>query len=183
MTEKPIEIELMDFKENKEKEENINGFPSLPSNTKEKDNLNLKENSVSFFQLIYKFADKFDFFLIIFACIGSIAAGASMPLMSLLLGSAINSFGPDADVANLQENVNKIALNFIISGLGVFLGSFIMLFFWGLISKRLIQKINIAYFEVLLRQEQDYFDQGQKNEHLVTKINQEIKTIENGVIN
>ena len=54
-------------------------------------------------------------------------------------------------------------------------------FFWSLIAKRIINNINVEYFKVLLRQEQEFFDQGQKNEHFVTKINQQIKIIENGV--
>jgi len=143
----------------------------------------MKEKNISYFKLQYKFADKTDIFLIIFASLGSIIAGAAMPLISLLLGAAINNFGPDADKQELKDNVQVLAVNFVLCGLGILLGSFAMFFFWSIVSKRLIQKINIAYFEVLLRQEQGYFDQGQKNEHFVTKINQEIKIIENGVKN
>lgn len=152
------------------------------TNTIKKQDENHKEKSVSYFKLQYKFADKIDFLLIVFASLGSIISGASMPLISLLLGAAINNFGPDSDKEELKENVKVLASNFVICGVGILLGSFFMFFFWSLVSKRLIQKINRAYFEVLLRQEQGYFDQGEKNEHFVTKINQEIKTIENGVI-
>jgi ATP-binding cassette subfamily B (MDR/TAP) protein 1 len=174
--------EAIKLKEKKLNENNKNleeiKKPNLLSSV---DNSNLMEKNVSYFQLQYKFADKFDLFLIIFACLGSIIAGASMPLISLLLGSAINNFGPNANKEELTGNVKVLAINFVLCGLGILLGSFFMFFFWSLVSKRLIHKINIAYFEVLLRQEQGYFDQGQKNDHFVTKINQEIKIIENGV--
>lgn len=140
-----------------------------------------QEKKVSYFQLQYKFADKIDYVLIIFASLGSLIAGASMPLISLLLGNAINNFGPDVDKSLLSEKVTTLAINYILCGIGILLGSFMMSFFWSLVSKRLINKINVIYFQILLRQEQGYFDQGQKNEHFVTKINQEIKIIENGV--
>jgi ABC-type multidrug transport system fused ATPase/permease subunit len=179
MANNPEEINLKEIKikENDKKLAEI----KKPIVLESVDNSNLIEKNVSYFRLQYKFADKFDIFLIIFACIGSIIAGASMPLISLLLGSAINNFGPDSDKEKLKDNVKVLAINFVLCGFGILLGSFVMFFFWSLVSKRLINKINIAYFEVLLRQEQGYFDQGQKNEHFVTKINQEIKIIENGV--
>lgn len=147
--------------------------------TLEKENT---EKRVSYFQLQYKFANKIDYILIIIATLGSLIAGASMPLISLLLGSTINNFGPDADKSALSQKVTTLAINYILCGIGILLGSFMMSFFWSLVAKRLINKINVEYFQVLLRQEQGYFDQGQKNEHFVTKINQEIKIIENGVI-
>jgi len=162
-----------------------NQFLPVSNEKSEIANTSLKENaekSVSYFQLQYKFADKVDYLLIILATLGSLVAGASMPLISLLLGSAINSFGPDVNKADLSAKVTTLAINYLLCGIGILLGSFMMSFFWSLVSKRLINKINLQYFQVLLRQEQGYFDQGQKNEHFVTKINQEIKLIENGVI-
>jgi ATP-binding cassette subfamily B (MDR/TAP) protein 1 len=140
-----------------------------------------EDKRVSYFQLQYRFADKLDYFLIIIATIGSLAAGASMPLISLLLGTAINNFGPNVDKSELSSKVTVLAINYILCGIGILLGSFMMSFFWSIVAKRLIYKMNVEYFQVLLRQEQGYFDQGQKNEHFVTKINQEIKIIENGV--
>ena len=173
------EVILVNESTKKEKTENQEIQENQKSQENQKDKS--EEKSVSYFQLQYKFANKIDYILIIVASFGSIVAGAAMPLISLLLGAAINNFGPDQDKEELKENVNALAINFVICGIGILLGSFIMYFFWNLVSKRLIQKINTAYFEVLLNQEQGYFDQGEKNEHFVTKINLEIKTIENGV--
>lgn len=175
--EKEVSKEKMNMQKN-------NQLLALSSEKGEIANVSLKENAekkVSYFQLQYKFADKVDIVLIIIATLGSLIAGASMPLISLLLGSAINNFGPDVNKAELSEKVTTLAINYILCGIGILLGSFMMSFFWSLVSKRLINKINLQYFQVLLRQEQGYFDQGQKNEHFVTKINQEIKIIENGV--
>jgi ATP-binding cassette subfamily B (MDR/TAP) protein 1 len=180
MSKAPEVIKLDNLDESQMEEKSIGVKHTRTSEIKEQDKN--EEKSVSYFQLQYKFADKVDYILIIFATLGSIVAGAAMPLISLLLGAAINNFGPDADKKELQENVKVLAVNFVICGLGILLGSFVMFFFWSLVSKRLIQKINTAYFQVLLKQEQGYFDQGEKNDHFVTKINQEIKIIENGVI-
>jgi len=104
-----------------------------------------------------------------------------MPFISLLLGSAINNFGPHIDKTELIKKVTTLAINYILVGIAIFIGSFLMSFLWNLVSKRLIQKISVEYFSVLLRQEQGFFDREYKNQEFVTRINQELKIIENGV--
>jgi ATP-binding cassette subfamily B (MDR/TAP) protein 1 len=142
-----------------------------------------KITRVSYFQLQYKFANRKDIVLIIFACLGSLIAGLSMPFIALLLGNAINNFGPDESTINKQElndQVSKLAVIYMLVGLGIFLGSFMMVFFWTCVGKRLINKINQEYLRVIMKQEQGWFEQSNPYE-FATKMQSQIKIIENGV--
>jgi ATP-binding cassette subfamily B (MDR/TAP) protein 1 len=142
-----------------------------------------KLTRVSYFQLQYKFATKKDMILLVFAVLGSLTAGLSMPFIALLLGNAIDNFGPDMDAQGpekLNEEVSKLAVIYMLVGLGIFLGSFMMVFFWTWVGKRLINKINEEYMRVIMKQEQGWFEKSNPFE-FATKMQGQIKIIENGV--
>jgi ATP-binding cassette subfamily B (MDR/TAP) protein 1 len=142
-----------------------------------------KLTRVSYFQLQYKFANKKDMILLVFAVLGSLIAGLSMPFIALLLGNAINNFGPGIEEQGpdkLNEAVSKLAVIYMLVGLGIFLGSFMMVFFWTCVGKRLINKINEEYLRVIMKQEQGWFEKSNPYE-FATKMQSQIKTIENGV--
>jgi ATP-binding cassette, subfamily B (MDR/TAP), member 1 len=135
---------------------------------------------VSFFKLMYTLANKCDITLIISACIGSLIAGAAMPLISLLLGKVLNQFNGNIETANVPQLVSGLIVTFLLVGIAIFLGSFMMVFFWTLTGRRMINKINEDYFRVIMRQEQGWFDQSNMFE-FATKVQGQVKTIENGV--
>jgi ATP-binding cassette subfamily B (MDR/TAP) protein 1 len=152
---------------------------------KDQDKTKSKEKikSVSFFKLLFQFADRNDIILICFAILGSLIAGTSMPFIALLLGSAINNFGPNMvnlGQEALTQQIAQLSIIYILVGIGIFIGSFMMVFFWTSVGKRLINKINEEYLEVILRQEPAWFDSRNVFE-LPTKIQGQIKIIENGV--
>lgn len=139
-----------------------------------------KKKTVSFFKLEYTQTDKVDVTLIALACLGSLIAGASMPLISLLLGKVINQFNGTINPAEVPGLVSGLITDFLLAGVGIFLGSFMMIFFWTVIGRRLSNKINADYFRVIMKQEQGWFDQSNMFE-FATKVQYQIKTIENGV--
>lgn len=140
-----------------------------------------KKTVVSFIKLEFALANKCDIALICCACLGSLIAGAGMPLISLLLGRIINNFNASIPVDQVPALVQGLIINFIIAGLAIFVGSFMMTFFWTLSGRRLINKINEDYFRVIMRQEQGWFDQSNMFE-FATKVQSQIKAIEAGVI-
>jgi ABC-type bacteriocin/lantibiotic exporter with double-glycine peptidase domain len=105
-----------------------------------------------------------------------------MPMISLLLGNAINNFSPNISKADLTPRIHDLVIRFILAGIGIFVGSFMMVFFWSIVGRRLIIKINEEYFRILMKQEQGYFDQSNAYE-FATKVQYQTKIIENGVIN
>lgn len=135
---------------------------------------------VSFFKLECFLASGSDKVIIILAILGSLFAGAAMPLISLLLGKVINQFNGTIDPAQVPELVSGLITNFLLCGVAIFLGSFMMVYFWALTARRLINKINEEYFRVIMKQEQGWFDQSNMFE-FATKVQNQIKTIENGV--
>lgn len=141
-----------------------------------------KVKGVSYFKLQYTFADRMDKFLIFCACLGSLIAGCSMPMISLLLGNAINNFNPNMNKDDLQPRIQEMVVRFILAGIGIFIGSFMMVFFWSIVGKRLTLKISEEYFRVLMKQEPGWFDQANTNE-FATKVQYRTKIIENGVYN
>lgn len=140
----------------------------------------IKKKSVSYFKLQYYFARKSDYCIIICAVIGSLVAGVSFPIISLLLGSSINNFGPNMDISTIDERVKGLIINFILAGIGIFIGCFMMTLFWSLTGKRLINRIKETYFTVLMKQEQGYFDECNVFE-FATKVQYQTKIIEQGV--
>lgn len=158
-------------------------MPSGKIEKKQNKDENKKFEKVPFFKLMCTFSSRKDVFLLIGAVIGSLIAGTSMPFIALLLGSAINNFG-DSMLEQGQEvltaKITQLAIIYILVGLAIFLGSFMMVFFWTWVGKRIINRINEEYLRVIMRQEPGWFDANNVFE-LPTKIQGQIKVIENGV--
>lgn len=139
-----------------------------------------KRTTVSFFTLEYAMAKRYDAVFFVIAIIGSVISGASMPLISLLLGKVINNFNGSIDPAQVPSLIQGVIINFILAGLGIFIGSLLMVYAWTIIGKRLTNKINAEYFKVIMRQEQAWFDRSNMFE-FATKVQTQVKIIENGI--
>jgi len=178
-----------DIKESKTKEDAILS-DMKQKEIKEVDSLNPKvqvvdkdnRKPIGFFKLLYALADKTDIMILTLALLGSLIGGAAMPMISLLLGKVLNQFNGNIENADVPSLVSGLITNFLLVGIAIFLGSGMMVFFWNLSGRRMINKINADYFRVIMLQEQSWFDQKNKFE-FSSKIQSQIKTIENGVKN
>jgi ATP-binding cassette subfamily B (MDR/TAP) protein 1 len=148
-----------------------------------KENLaKVQATRVGFFKLMYIKSDRFIIFLIVLACLGSLIAGTSMPLISLVLGKVMNSFDGKIELSQVDGMVSGLIMAFLLVGVTIFIGSFGMVFFWTLVGRKLIDRINEDYFKTVMMQEQAYFDKKNVYEFSTT-IQSQIKIIENGVNN
>ena len=153
----------------------------MPLKAKLKEKLAVvKATRVGFFKLMYIKADGQIKFLIAMACLGSLIAGTAMPLISLLLGKVMNSFSGTVEISNVDGMVAGLVATFLLVGITIFIGSFAMVFFWSLVGRKLIDRINEDYFHTIMQQEQAWFDEKNVFE-FSTKIQTQIKIIENGV--
>jgi len=150
-------------------------IPLNPSQSNEK-----VRKAVGFFKLICSLADKADTTIIVMAVLGSVLGGASMPLISLLLGKVLNNFDGNIANADVPSLVSGLITAFLLVGIAIFIGSYLMVFFWTMAGRRLINKINEDYFRMIMKQDQAWFDQSNMFE-FATKVQIQIKTIENGV--
>lgn len=64
------------------------------------------DQKVQFYKL-FSFADRLDVVLMIVGTIGAIANGLAQPLMTLIFGQLINSFG-SSDQSNVVHDVSKV---------------------------------------------------------------------------
>jgi ABC-type multidrug transport system fused ATPase/permease subunit len=136
---------------------------------------------VGFFKLQYTFAARSDLIYISLACLGSLIAGAAMPLISLLLGKVINQFDGNIEKEKVPELVSGLITNFILAGIAILIGSFMMIFFWTIVGRRLTSKVSKEYFRVLMQQKQSWFDQNITSQ-INTRVNNNMCIIESGVI-
>lgn len=62
------------------------------------------------FHKLFSFADKIDILLMIVGTIGAIGNGISMPLMTILFGDLVDSFGQNQNNGDVVEVVSKVTL-------------------------------------------------------------------------
>jgi ATP-binding cassette subfamily B (MDR/TAP) protein 1 len=147
-------------------------------------NLQFDPRKISFFELYSILSTKFDIFLTILAILGSIGAGMSVPLFSILIGRTLSEYGPKQNLGFSKEVLEVIVNNtfkdFFTVGSCIYFFYFLKMSLWTLIGRRQIHRLKKLYFKAILRQEQGWFDSNNVYE-FSTKVQSQIKQIEGGV--
>ncbi|OMO93900.1 hypothetical protein CCACVL1_06262 [Corchorus capsularis] len=99
------------------------------NNENENNNNNKKgvaadEQRVPFYKL-FEFADRLDLVLMVVGTISAIGNGLAQPIMSLIFGQMINSFGA-SDPSHVVQEVSKIALKFVYLGIYACIVAFLL---------------------------------------------------------
>ncbi|KAI3838297.1 hypothetical protein MKW92_036361 [Papaver armeniacum] len=84
--------------------------------------------------------------LIVVGTIAAIVNGVAMPLMTVLLGDLIDSFG-QSDNKNTVSVVSKVALNFVYLGIGSGVASFFQVACWMVTGERQASQ-DVAFFDM-----------------------------------
>ncbi|KAK6932270.1 ABC transporter type 1, transmembrane domain [Dillenia turbinata] len=111
---------------------------------------------VSFLRL-FAFADGKDIVMMIVGSICAIANGFSQPLMTLIFGQMINSFG-STDSHHVVHVVSKISLKFVYLGFATGFAAFLQVSCWMSTGERQAARIRGLYLKAILRQDIAYFD-------------------------
>ncbi|KAJ7973147.1 ABC transporter B family protein [Quillaja saponaria] len=114
-------------------------------------------NTVPFHKL-FSFADSIDVILIIFGTIGAIGNGVGLPLMALLLGELINSFGNNQNNSDVVDAVSKVSLKFVYLAVGTGVAAFLQVACWMVTGERQAARIRGLYLKTILRQDVAFFD-------------------------
>lgn len=114
-------------------------------------------NTVPFYKL-FAFADSTDYILMIAGTIGAIGNGACMPLMTILFGDLINSFGQNQNNNDVVHVVSKVSLKFVYLGVGAGLAAFFQVAMWMVTGERQAARIRNLYLKTILRQDVSFFD-------------------------
>ncbi|OVA16636.1 ABC transporter [Macleaya cordata] len=114
-------------------------------------------NVVPFFKL-FSFADSKDTVLMIVGTVAAFGNGMTMPLMTILIGDLVNSFGQTAGNKDVLKQVSKVALEFVYLAVGSGVASFFQVACWMVTGERQAARIRSLYFKTLLRQDIAFFD-------------------------
>ncbi|KAL3648160.1 ATP-binding cassette, sub-B (MDR TAP), member 4 [Castilleja foliolosa] len=142
-------------------EVNNNSSNSCNDNTKseeqkEKEEVVLTNNTVPFYKL-FAFSDSKDKLLMIIGTIGAIGNGISLPLMTILFGQLINSFG-DNQTHGVVAVVSRVSLKFVYLAIGCGVAAFLQLSCWMITGERQAARIRSLYLRTILRQDVAFFD-------------------------
>ena len=149
---------------------------------------------VSVFRLYFHLSEPFEYFLMIMGFIGSVATGASNPIMAYLTGSTTSDASASATnkiedltdeekkifFAAFKKSMDKKVKEFMIYGAASFVAAFMSNFFWEYASLRQMHHLKEKYFARILMQEQGWFDQNNAYE-FSTKVQVQLEQIELGV--
>ena len=159
-----------------------------------KKNLIFDLKDVSVFRLYFHLSETFEYFLMILGFIGSVATGASNPIMAYLTGSTTSDASESASekleemteeekqifFAGFKKTMDKKVREFMIYWALSFVAAFISNFCWEYASLRQMHHLKEKYFARILMQEQGWFDQNNAFE-FATKVQVQLEQIELGV--
>lgn len=160
-------------------------YAHLPEHEKDilKRQLDAPLVSISYFGL-YRYASRMDILIIVVSALCAIAAGAALPLFTILFGSLATAFQKimlrtipyDEFYHQLTTNV----LYFIYLGIGEFVTVYVSTVGFIYTGEHVTQKIREHYLEAILRQNIAYFDKLGAGE-VTTRITADTNLIQDGV--
>ncbi|KAI4383199.1 hypothetical protein MLD38_009066 [Melastoma candidum] len=115
-----------------------------------------KPGSVPFHKL-FSFADSTDVLLMVIGTVGAVGNGLGMPLMTILFGQLIDSFGQNSQTDVVQV-ISKVCLKFIYLALGTGVAAFLQVSCWMVTGERQAARIRGLYLKTILRQDVAFFD-------------------------
>ena len=172
--------------------DDLDNFIKDGENKKIEKILVFKPKSVSILKIICHLSEKFEIFLMIIGAISTMFSGCTNSLWSIITGDTINELtnivGLDdlpldeyqKEVDKIEKPVNKLIFYFILLGFLTFISNFFMLFMWGYSALKQMNKLKKNYFELILSQEQSWFDENNVYE-FSTKIQSQLDQIEFGL--
>ncbi|CAA3003403.1 ABC transporter B family member 9-like [Olea europaea subsp. europaea] len=115
-----------------------------------------KDQKVPFYKL-FAYSDRLDIALIIVGTISAIGNGLTQPLMTLIFGQIINSFG-GTEPSHVVHEVSKVSLKYVYLAIGAGIASFLQMSCWMVSGERRASRIRGLYLRTLLRQDIEFFD-------------------------
>ena len=158
----------------------------------EKKLLVYEAKKVSIFKIICHLSGKSEIFFMIFGTLCTFFSGCSNSLWCLIAGNTINKLTNIVGLDNLSDEeyklkikeiegpVNKLIILLIVLGVVTLISNFFMLSLWGYSALRQMDNLKIKYFELVLNQEQSWFDEHNSFE-FSTKIQSQLEQIELGL--
>ncbi|XP_076895976.1 ABC transporter B family member 21-like [Bidens hawaiensis] len=111
------------------------------------------------FHKLFAFADVTDYMLMVVGTVCGMSNGVSMPLMTIIFGDLVNSFGQNINNGNqVTALVAKVSLKFLYLAIGSGIASFLQVSCWMITGERQAARIRSLYLKTILRQDVSFFD-------------------------
>ncbi|KAI5014589.1 hypothetical protein ZWY2020_055979 [Hordeum vulgare] len=137
----------------------------------------------SFMEMV-RYADTHDLCLMMLGVLGSFGDGIMQPLLMLVIGDIINSYGAagSAGSAFSSSDVDKFALRLLYVAIAVGACSFLEGVCWTRTAERQASRMRRLYLEAVLRQEVHFFDAAPSSQSttfgIITTISDDADTIQ-----
>ncbi|KAL5362736.1 P-loop containing nucleoside triphosphate hydrolase protein [Aspergillus floccosus] len=160
-------------------------YAHLPESEKAilKKQLHAEESSVSFIAL-FRYASRMDMLIIFVSAICAIAAGAALPLFTILFGSLANNMRGivlgTVEYSEYYDQLTHNVLYFVYLGIAEFVTVYISTVGFIYTGEHITQKIREHYLESILRQNMGYFDKLGAGE-VTTRITADTNLIQDGI--
>ncbi|CAL5445176.1 unnamed protein product [Camellia sinensis] len=113
---------------------------------------------------LFSFADFTDYVLTLVGTMAAIGNGICMPLMSVLLGELIDSFGQTVNTKQVVHQFSKVSLKYVYLALGSEVAC------WMVTGERQSARIRSLYLRTLLRQEIGYCDKETTTGEIISRM-------------
>ncbi|CCO29186.1 Leptomycin B resistance protein pmd1 OS=Schizosaccharomyces pombe (strain 972 / ATCC 24843) GN=pmd1 PE=3 SV=2 [Rhizoctonia solani AG-1 IB] len=143
------------------------------------------------FTELFRFSTPFELTLDAIGLVAAAAAGAAQPLMSLLFGRLTQDFvdftiaiskgqGVESARRAFEKNAANNALYLVIIGIGMFICTFVYMYFWIYTGEVNSKRIRERYLQAVLRQDIAYFDNLGAGE-VATRIQTDTHLVQQGM--
>ncbi|KAE9221307.1 hypothetical protein PF002_g15627 [Phytophthora fragariae] len=132
---------------------------------------------------LFSFADSTDHLLMAVGTLGALGAGALRPVMVLLFGSIINSFGSTSEAggsSDISPSVNRVARNLTVVGAVGLVTAFLQVFCWTVTASRQSKRIRSLYVNAIVTKEIGWFDVNEPMQ-LSSRVADATITIQDGI--
>ncbi|KAH7459719.1 ABC transporter B family member 11 [Phytophthora ramorum] len=133
---------------------------------------------------LFSFADSIDKLLMGVGTLGALVAGVLRPLMVVLLGNVINSFGSTSldggSSADISPRVNRVARNLTIVGAVGLVAAYLQVYCWSLTASRQSKRIRSLYVNAIITKEIGWFDVNDPMQ-LSSRVTEATITIQDGI--
>lgn len=141
-------------------------------------------DTVVTFMTLFRYADKFDFCLILLGMVMAAAAGVCLPIFTIIFGSMTNEFTNffvyGASKEHFQSRINHFALYFVYLAVATFGTTAIKTYITVERGERLTARIRANYLKAILRQNIGYFDKLGAGE-VTNRITSDTNLIQEGI--
>ncbi|XP_050239583.1 ABC transporter B family member 11-like [Quercus robur] len=137
-------------------------------------------NTVPYYKL-FSFADHLDYLLMFVGTIGAVGNGFSIPLMTMVFGDILDSFGRTVNTKDIVHVVSEGTLKFLYMAVASSAASFFQMACWMVTGERQAARIRSLYLKTILRQDIAFFDKEASTGEIIGRMSGDTVLIQNAL--